>query len=46
MTDAVGSAVTIERFQVRSVQDSVLFYFLSRAYLEDFDVVLRRPISP
>ena len=46
MTDAVMSAVTIQRFQVRSVQDSVLICFLSRAYLEDFDVVLRKLISP
>src|SRR5215472_8865641 len=28
-----------QRFQIGSVQDSVLFCFLSRAYLENFDVV-------
>jgi hypothetical protein len=39
-----ASAVTIQRFQVRSVKDSVLLCFLNLANLENSYIIMRRPI--
>jgi hypothetical protein len=44
MRETKATAVTIQRFQIRSMQDGVLLCFFSRANLENFYLVTRRLI--